>query len=68
MWGAYWTEVQFDPSGVCLNLTISARMDLFSAIGFTVRNHQEIFAPESETETRACVPAEWAKKYPVEQG
>lgn len=67
MWGADWTGVEFDPSGVCFNLTISGWMELFSAIGFTVRNYQEIFAPESETETRACVPAEWAKKYPVEQ-
>lgn len=67
MWGADWTEVAFDPSGVCFNLTISDWMGLFSAIGFTVRNYQEIFAPESETEMRAFVPAEWAKKYPVEQ-
>ena len=67
MWGADWTEVEFDPSGVCFNLTISDWMSLFSTIGFTVRNYQEIFAPESETETRACIPAEWAKRYPVEQ-
>lgn len=67
MWGADWTEVEFDPSGVCFNLTISAWMQLFSAIGFTVKNYQEVFAPDSETGMRACVPAEWAQKYPVEQ-
>lgn len=67
MWGADWTQVELDPSGVCFNLTISAWMDLFAAIGFTVRKYQELFAPESETETRDFVPAEWAKKYPVEQ-
>ena len=67
MWGADWTTVEFDPTGVCFNLTISAWMALFAEIGFVVRNYQEVFAPESETETRACVPAEWAKKYPVEQ-
>lgn len=67
MWGADWTEVEFDPTGVCFNLTISAWMALFRTIGFSVGNYQEIFAPETETETRACVPAEWAKQYPVEQ-
>jgi SAM-dependent methyltransferase len=67
LWGVDWTTVEFDPSGVCFNLTISAWMHLFSAIGFFVRNYQEVFAPESETRTRAFVPADWAKKYPVEQ-
>ncbi|MEL6962734.1 MAG: class I SAM-dependent methyltransferase [Pseudomonadota bacterium] len=67
MWGADWTDVEFDPSGVCFNLTISAWMALFADIGFTVTNYQELFAPESETETRAFIPAEWAKRYPVEQ-
>lgn len=67
MWGADWTEVEFDPSGVSFNLTISAWMALFAEIGFTVRRYQELFAPDSETEMRAFVPAEWAKRYPVEQ-
>lgn len=67
MWGADWREVEFDPTGVCFNLTIADWMRLFNDIGFTVRNYQELFAPEDETETRACVPAEWAKIYPVEQ-
>jgi SAM-dependent methyltransferase len=67
MWGADWTEVELEPSGVCFNLTISAWMDLFATIGFTVGRYQELFAPESEMETRASVPADWAKKYPVEQ-
>lgn len=67
MWGADWTEVEFDPGGVGFNMTISAWMELFRTIGFSVSNYQEIFAPETETETRAFVPAEWAKQYPVEQ-
>ncbi len=67
MWGADWTKVELDPSGVCFNLTISGWMRLFAEIGFTVRDYQEIFAPDTETETRGFVPAEWAKNYPVEQ-
>lgn len=67
MWGADWTQVDFDPTGICFNLTLAAWVDLFSTIGFTIRNYQELFAPESETQTRASVPAEWAKNYPVEQ-
>lgn len=42
-------------------------MALFAEIGFVVQNYQEVFAPEFETETRAFVPADWAKDYPVEQ-
>lgn len=67
MWGADWTKVKFDPSGVCFNLTMSAWMKLFREIGFEIDNYQEIFAPESETQTRACIPADWAKQFPVEQ-
>ena len=67
MWGADWTGVEIDPSGVCFNLTISGWMDLFAAIGFTARRFQEVFAPEWATGTRGSVPAEWAKDYPVEQ-
>jgi len=67
MWGADWTEVEFEPSGVCFNLTISGWMELFAAIGFAVKDYQEVFAPDSVTDTRAFVPAEWARKYPVEQ-
>jgi len=67
MWGADWTEVEFDPSGVCFNLTISGWMDLFADIGFTVSNYREVFAPDHVTDMRACIPAEWAKNYPIEQ-
>jgi hypothetical protein len=67
MWGADWSEVEIDPSGICFNLTISGWMDLYAAIGFTVRRFQEVFAPEWATDTRGAVPAEWAKDYPVEQ-
>ncbi len=67
MWGADWTEVEFEPSGVCFNLTISAWLDLFAAIGFTVRKVPGAVRARIETETRGYVPADWAKNYPVEQ-
>lgn len=67
MWGADWTTVEFDPSGVCFNLTIADWFKLFADIGFSVVDYQELYAPEHETHTRAFVPAEWAKTYPVEQ-
>jgi SAM-dependent methyltransferase len=67
LWGADWTQVEFDPSGICFNLTVSAWLDLFAAIGFRVSRYQEIFAPETATGTRASVPADWARDYPVEQ-
>ncbi|NRB00491.1 MAG: methyltransferase domain-containing protein, partial [Rhodobacteraceae bacterium] len=66
MWGADWTEVEIDPSGVCFNLTISGWMDLFRKIGITVERFQELYAPASQTEMRAWIPAEWAKDYPAE--
>ena len=67
MWGADWTEVEFEPSGICFNLTISDWMDLFAAIGFTVSRYREIYAPEWAEGTRAAIPADWAREYPVEQ-
>ncbi|NNF73462.1 MAG: methyltransferase domain-containing protein [Rhodobacteraceae bacterium] len=67
MWGADWSEVEIDPSGICFNLTISAWMDLFDTIGFNVTKFQEIFAPDWAAGTRGSVPAEWAKAYPAEQ-
>lgn len=67
MWGADWTEVEYEPTGVCFNLTISAWMDLFSEIGFEIARYQELYAPEDATGTRGAVPAGWAKEYPVEQ-
>ena len=67
MWGADWTEVEFEPSGICFNLTISDWMNLFQTIGFTVTRYQEVYAPDWATGTRAAIPAEWAKKFPYEQ-
>lgn len=67
MWGADWTEVEYEPTGVCFNLTISSWMDLFAETGFDVTKYQEIFAPEWASGTRAAIPADWAKTYPVEQ-
>ena len=67
MWGADWTEVEFEPTGVCFNLTMSAWMDLFPDIGFHVARYQELYAPEWAMGTRAAIPADWAKSYPVEQ-
>ncbi|WP_299609286.1 class I SAM-dependent methyltransferase [uncultured Tateyamaria sp.] len=66
MWGADWTEVEFEPTGVCFNLTMSAWMDLFTDIGFHVTKYQELYAPEWALGTRAAIPADWAKDYPVE--
>ena len=67
MWGADWTQVEYEPTGVCFNLTMSGWMDLFSDIGFEVTGYHELYAPENEMGTRAAIPAEWAKSYPVEQ-
>ncbi|WP_299503675.1 class I SAM-dependent methyltransferase [uncultured Roseobacter sp.] len=67
MWGADWTEVEYEPTGVCFNLTISSWIDLFTDIGFAVSKYQELYAPESAMGTRAAIPADWAKSYPVEQ-
>lgn len=67
MWGADWTTVEIEPSGICFNLTFSGWMDLFAKIGFVVAGYREIYAPDDATDTRACMPADWAKDYPVEQ-
>ncbi len=67
MWGADWTQVAFEPTGVCFNLTIAAWWTLFAEIGFDVTNYQELYAPEGAKGTRAAVPADWASSYPVEQ-
>lgn len=67
MWGADWTTVEFEPSGVCFNLTTSGWMDLFAKIGFTVTRYQELFAPDWAMGTRAAIPADWAKEFPIEQ-
>jgi len=67
MWGADWTQVEFEPTGVCFNLTLSGWMDLFTEIGFRVTRYQELYAPERAEGTRAAIPADWAKSYPVEQ-
>lgn len=67
MWGADWTQVEYEPTGVCFNLTISAWMELFATIGFDVAKYQELYAPEGVSGTRASIPADWAKSYPVEQ-
>lgn len=67
MWGADWTEVEFEPTGICFNLTISSWMDLFAEIGFRVTGYKEVYAPEWATGTRAAIPADWAKIYPLEQ-
>ena len=67
MWGADWTTVEYEPSGVCFNLTISVWMELFSTLGFTVQKYQEFYAPDWAEGTRAAIPADWAREYPVEQ-
>ncbi len=67
MWGADWTKVEIDPSGISFNLTISDWVAVFLDIGFTVQNDREIFAPRQAAPVRGGVPAEWAKNYPAEQ-
>ncbi|MCK0148910.1 class I SAM-dependent methyltransferase [Marivita sp. S6314] len=67
MWGADWTEVEIDPSGVCFNLTFADWLALFREIGFVVRDYKEVCAPKDMTEMRCWVPAEWAHDYPNEQ-
>lgn len=67
MWGADWTEVEFEPTGVCFNLTISDWMKLFAEIGFEVTKYDELYAPEWAMGTRAAIPSDWARIYPVEQ-
>ncbi|WP_299670680.1 class I SAM-dependent methyltransferase [uncultured Roseobacter sp.] len=67
MWGADWTQVEFDPSGISFNLTVADWFALFKDIGFDVQNYQELYAPTHARHVRAGIPAEWAKRYPVEQ-
>ncbi|WP_299724006.1 class I SAM-dependent methyltransferase [uncultured Tateyamaria sp.] len=67
MWGADWSEVEFEPSGVCFNLTMAGWMDLFAEIGFAVTGYHELYAPDWAQGTRGAVPADWAKDYPLEQ-
>lgn len=66
MWGADWTKVEIEPTGVCFNLTTAAWMDLFAEIGFHVTKYQELYAPDGEMGTRGAVPADWARSFPVE--
>jgi len=67
MWGADWTQVEFEPTGVCFNLTMAGWMDLFADLGFAVTRYQELYAPQEAQGTRGAIPADWAKEYPVEQ-
>ena len=53
MWGADWTEVEIEPSGVCFNLTVSGWMALFGEIGFKVTRYDELYAPDWAEGTRA---------------
>lgn len=67
LWGADWTKVEIDPSGICFVLSFADWLALFREIGFEVENYQELYAPKTQTEMRAFIPAEWAQKYPCEQ-
>lgn len=67
MWGADWTKVAYEPSGICFSLTISDWMALFARIGFRVDRYQEVYAPDRAEGTRAAIPADWARAYPLEQ-
>ena len=67
LWGADWTKVEIDPSGICFVLSFSEWLALFREIGFEVENYQELYAPEAQTEMRAFIPADWARDFPSEQ-
>ena len=67
LWGADWTKVEIDPSGICFVQTFADWLTLFREIGFEVENYQELYAPETQSEMRAFIPADWARKYPSEQ-
>ncbi|MBF9034167.1 methyltransferase domain-containing protein [Rhodobacterales bacterium HKCCE2091] len=67
MWGADWTGVTYEPTGICFNLTVSGWMEVFAETGFAVEGYHELYAPEGEEGTRGAVPADWARDYPVEQ-
>lgn len=67
LWGADWTDVEIDPSGVTFNLTIADWFALFRKIGFAVVDYKELYAPENVTGVQDFVPGEWAKDYPNEQ-
>jgi len=67
MWGADWTKVEIDPSGICFNLTVGDWFALFHRIGFAVENYQEIYAPDWANDCRGSIPADWARDFPVEQ-
>ena len=67
MWGADWTEVEIEPSGVCFNLTTADWISLFNTIGFRITNYHELYAPDWAEGTRAAITADWARAYPVEQ-
>lgn len=67
MWGADWTTVEIDPSGIEFNLTMADWFKVFAQTGFAVRNYQEIYAPEGAEGSRGAVPADWARVYPAEQ-
>jgi SAM-dependent methyltransferase len=62
-----WRDVEVDPGGVEFNLAPSAWMRLFRETGFDVVDFLELRAPESASEDRFCIPADWAKRWPSEQ-
>ncbi len=43
LWGADWTDVEIDPSGVTFNLTIADWFALFRKIGFAVVDYKELY-------------------------
>ncbi|WP_136637339.1 class I SAM-dependent methyltransferase [Pseudooceanicola onchidii] len=67
MWGADWTGVTYEPSGICFNHTFGDWVALFARIGFGIVDYQEVYAPDWADDRRGEVPADWAKAYPVEQ-
>ncbi len=62
-----WRNVEVDPGGIEFNLTHSDWLRLFRETGFEVINYLELRPPESASQTKFSIPAEWAKKWPSEQ-
>lgn len=59
--------VTHEPGGVEFNLTTSAWMQLFDAVGFDIERYQELQAPADASGDPFGVDAAWAHAFPSEQ-
>jgi SAM-dependent methyltransferase len=58
-----WTSTA---GGIEFNLPISEWLRLFRDTGFEVLDYLELRAPDSASETRFGIPADWARRWPAE--